>query len=47
MQPTYEHALELLRKYNKSESLLKHAFALEGVMRLWQEKPVKMKNYGA
>jgi len=33
MLPTYEHALELLRKYKKSESLLKHAFAVEGVMR--------------
>ncbi|HAX92703.1 MAG TPA: hydrolase [Bacteroidales bacterium] len=32
-QPTYEQALELLRKYNKSESLLKHAYAVEGVMR--------------
>lgn len=32
-QPTYEQALELLRKYNKSESLLRHAYAVEGVMR--------------
>ncbi|MBN2666331.1 MAG: hydrolase [Bacteroidales bacterium] len=32
-QPTYEQALELLRKYNKSESLRKHAYAVEGVMR--------------
>ena len=32
-QPTYEQALELLRKYNKSESLIKHAYAVEGVMR--------------
>jgi len=32
-QPTYEQALELLHKYNKSESLLKHAYAVEGVMR--------------
>lgn len=31
--PTYEQAMDLLRKYNKSESLLKHAFAVEGVMR--------------
>ncbi|HPI68067.1 MAG TPA: HD domain-containing protein [Bacteroidales bacterium] len=31
--PDRESALELLKKYNKSESLLKHAFAVEGVMR--------------
>jgi predicted hydrolase (HD superfamily) len=31
--PTREKALALLMKYNKSESLLKHAFAVEGVMR--------------
>ena len=31
--PTYEEALNLLKKYNKSESLLKHAYAVEGVMR--------------
>lgn len=33
MEPTYEQALELLKKYNKSESLIKHAYAVEGVMR--------------
>jgi predicted hydrolase (HD superfamily) len=31
--PTREDALALLREYNKSDSLLKHAFAVEGVMR--------------
>jgi len=31
--PTREAALELFRKYNKTESLLKHALAVEGVMR--------------
>lgn len=31
--PTRESALELFKKYNSSESLLKHALALEGVMR--------------
>ncbi len=31
--PTREEALALLRKYNKSESLLRHALAVEGVMR--------------
>jgi len=31
--PTYEEAFNLLKKYNKSESLLKHAYAVEGVMR--------------
>jgi predicted hydrolase (HD superfamily) len=36
--PTREAALELLKKYNKSESLLKHAFAVEGVMRYMAQK---------
>ncbi|MCR4393611.1 MAG: HD domain-containing protein, partial [Dehalococcoidales bacterium] len=31
--PTYEEALSLLREYNHSESLLKHAYAVEGAMR--------------
>jgi len=31
--PTREDALALLREYNKSDSLLKHAFAVEGAMR--------------
>jgi len=31
--PTREEALALLREYNRSDSLLKHAFAVEGVMR--------------
>ena len=31
--PTREEALALLREYNKSDSLVKHAFAVEGVMR--------------
>jgi predicted hydrolase (HD superfamily) len=31
--PTREEGLALLREYNKSDSLLKHAFAVEGVMR--------------
>jgi predicted hydrolase (HD superfamily) len=31
--PTREMALDLFRKYNKSESLLKHALSVEGVMR--------------
>jgi putative nucleotidyltransferase with HDIG domain len=31
--PTYGEALNLLKKYNTSESLLKHAYAVEGVMR--------------
>jgi len=36
--PTHEEALDLLRKYNKSESLLKHAFAVEGVMKYMARK---------
>jgi predicted hydrolase (HD superfamily) len=31
--PTREEAYTLLRQYNKSESLVKHALAVEGVMR--------------
>jgi putative nucleotidyltransferase with HDIG domain len=31
--PTREEALSLFKKYNSSESLLKHALAVEGVMR--------------
>jgi predicted hydrolase (HD superfamily) len=31
--PTREQALALFRKYNKSDSLTKHAFAVEGVMK--------------
>jgi predicted hydrolase (HD superfamily) len=31
--PAREDAFELLKKYNKSESLIKHALAVEGVMR--------------
>jgi len=31
--PTYEEALSLFREFNKSESLLKHAYSVEGVMR--------------
>ena len=31
--PTRDETLELLKKYNKSDSLIKHALAVEGVMR--------------
>jgi predicted hydrolase (HD superfamily) len=36
--PTREQALTLLKNYNKSESLLKHAFAVEGVMKYMARK---------
>ncbi len=32
-QPTYDEAISLLKEFNKSESLLKHAFSVEGAMR--------------
>ncbi len=32
-RPTRQEALELLHKYNESDSLRKHAYAVEGVMR--------------
>ena len=31
--PTHQEALELLHQYNQTESLRKHAYAVEGVMR--------------
>jgi len=31
--PTYDEALSLLKEFNKSESLRKHAYSVEGVMR--------------
>jgi len=36
--PTRRQALELLKTYNKSESLIKHALAVEGVMRYMARK---------
>ena len=36
--PSREAALALLKTYNKSESLIKHAFAVEGVMRYMARK---------
>lgn len=36
--PTREETFELLKKYNKSESLIKHALAVEGVMRYFARK---------
>jgi predicted hydrolase (HD superfamily) len=36
--PTRKQALDLFRKYNKSESLLKHAYAVEGVMKYMARK---------
>ncbi|HAM09129.1 MAG: hydrolase [Bacteroidetes bacterium GWF2_41_9] len=36
--PTRQSALGLLKKYNESESLIKHAYAVEGVMRFMAKK---------
>jgi predicted hydrolase (HD superfamily) len=36
--PTRESTLELFKKYNKSESLYRHALAVEGVMRYMASK---------
>lgn len=36
--PTREEAYQLLTEYNKSDSLIKHAFAVEGVMRYFARK---------
>jgi putative nucleotidyltransferase with HDIG domain len=37
-RPTREEALALLRQYNKNEALIKHALAVEGVMRYCARK---------
>lgn len=31
--PTYEEALSLLKEFSKSDSLMKHAYSVEGMMR--------------
>ena len=36
--PTREQAYQLLTRYNKNESLIKHALAVEGVMRYFARK---------
>jgi putative nucleotidyltransferase with HDIG domain len=36
--PTREEAFNLLKKYNKTENLIKHALAVEGVMRYFARK---------
>ncbi|MFA5818710.1 MAG: HD domain-containing protein [Bacteroidales bacterium] len=36
--PTRDMAIDLFKKYNKSESLLKHALSVEGVMRYMAKK---------
>jgi putative nucleotidyltransferase with HDIG domain len=36
--PTYDEALSLLKEFNKSERLLKHAYSVEGVMRYMARK---------
>ena len=38
IRPTREEALELFRKYNKSDSLYKHALSVEAVMRYMARK---------
>jgi putative nucleotidyltransferase with HDIG domain len=38
IKPTRETAFALFKKYNKSESLLKHALSVEGVMRYMAKK---------
>ena len=36
--PTYDKALSLFNEFNKSESLLKHAYTVEAVMRYMARK---------
>lgn len=42
---TRDQALELLKKYNQSESLLQHAYAVEGVMRYFARKAGEDEDY--
>jgi len=45
--PTREDAFDLLTRYNKSESLIKHALAVEGVMRyIARKKGVDEEKWG-
>jgi len=44
--PTRHEALDLLHKYNESESLRKHAYAVEGVMRFIARKRGRTKRNG-
>jgi|GEM_PF-3349607 len=32
-RPTYEEAISLLKEFNENESLLRHAYSVEAVMR--------------
>ena len=36
--PTYDEAMSLLKEFNQGESLLKHAYSVEGVMRYMARK---------
>lgn len=45
--PTREEAFALLTRYNKSDSLIKHARAVEGVMRYMARKKGPTKKSGA
>jgi predicted hydrolase (HD superfamily) len=47
MDLTREHALSTLKAYTKSEALLKHAFAVEGVMRFFAREAGEDENYWA
>jgi predicted hydrolase (HD superfamily) len=38
IKPSREEAFSLLRKYNKNEGLIKHALAVEAVMRYYARK---------
>jgi len=43
--PTREEAYQLLTEYNKGDSLIKHALAVEGVMRYFAEEILKEKGW--
>ena len=45
--PTREEAWALLNKYNQTDSLIKHALSVEGVMRHFAANMAKTKTNGA
>ena len=47
MNPTREDALNLLKEFNQSESLIKHALSVEAVMRHFARKHGKTRSAGA
>ena len=43
--PTRNDTLQLLHEYNQNDSLRKHAYAVEGVMRYFARKNCQLKSW--